>query len=261
MQVYRGMDIGTAKPSAQERASVRHHMIDLVEPEATFSVADFRAAARSALKEEGAELVLIVGGSGLHFRSVVDHMTFRPTDPALRAQLEQTPNDELVDRLLESDPDAADLVDLSNPRRVLRALETLELAGLTPSAWAASEERRLYRDYVPELEFTGLAIDRADLDVNIHQRLKGMRAAGLFEEVKALADRLGPTAAQAVGYRQLLPAVAGRVGLDDAFAEIERATMALVKRQRTFFRRDPRLDWLDGSRPDLVAAVLERAKP
>lgn len=252
MQVYRGMDIGTAKPTLEERRRVPHHMIDVADPAEPFTVADFRRLARAALAGTGADTVLIVGGSGLHFRSVVDPMTFAPSDPGVRAEVESEEIGALVAELVGADPAAGDHVDLSNPRRVIRAVEALRLSGGTPSQRAASDSRRRYARYDPELPFRAVALDREDLEQRVKARLHTMRSAGLLAEVEELAPRLGPTASLAVGYRQLLPVVSGRTPAEAGFAEAERATMRLVKRQRTFFRRDPRLTWIDGDSPELV---------
>jgi tRNA dimethylallyltransferase len=259
MQVYRGMDIGTAKPTDEERARVRHHMIDIADPEEDFNVAEFRAAARRALASEKAGVVFVVGGSGLHFRSVVDPMTFRPTDPGLRKELEATGLEDLVEELVEADPDAGAVIDISNPRRVLRSVEVLRITGSTPSEWSADEAQSGYQEYRPELEFVGFGLDRHDPGPAISHRLGEMRRAGFLEEVVALAPRLGRTASQAVGYRQLLDVVGGRSTVDEGFAAAERATMALLKRQRTFFRRDPRLQWLDADEADLASVVIDEA--
>lgn len=257
MQVYRGMDIGTAKPTEKERNRVRHHMIDVADPADPFTVADFRRLARAALAETAADTVLIVGGSGLHFRSVVDPMTFAPSDPEVRADVEAQDLGSLVAEMLAADPDAGDHVDLANPRRVIRAVETLRISGQTPTHLAASEARRRYARYEPELAFQAVALDREDLEEQIGRRLQEMAAAGFLAEVEELAPRLGPTASLAVGYRQLLPVVRGEKSLEAGLEDAERATMRLVKRQRTFFRRDPRLTWIDTDRPDPIGSVLE----
>lgn len=257
MQVYRGMDIGTAKPTQEERNRVRHHMIDVADPADPFTVADFRRLARAALAETDADPVLIVGGSGLHFRSVVDPMTFAPSDPEVRADVEAQEVGSLVAEMLVADPGAGDHVDLANPRRVIRAVETLRISGQTPTQLAASEARRRYARYEPELAFRAVVLDREDLEERIGRRLQEMAAAGFLAEVEELAPRLGPTASLAVGYRQLLPVVRGEKSLEAGLEDAERATMRLVKRQRTFFRRDPRLTWIDTDRPDPMGSVLE----
>jgi tRNA dimethylallyltransferase len=256
MQVYRGMDIGTAKPSPEEQRRVRHHMIDIVDPEQVYTVAQFRRAARLALRESSAEKVLVVGGSGLHFRSVIDPMTFRASDPWVREQVASEDLDALVAELLDADPDAGAHVDLANPRRVVRSVETLRISGLTPSALAATEERRRFSAYEPELDFVGVALDRADLDERVGRRLADMRRRGFMEEVERLAPRLGPTASLAVGYQQLLRVVRGEMSVDEGFEAAEHATMRLVKHQRTYFRRDPRLRWFETNSPHLLTEVM-----
>lgn len=259
MQVYRGMDIGTAKPTLEERSRVPHHMIDVASPEETYTVARFRREARDALERTKAPVVLIVGGSGLHFRSVVDPMRFRPSDPRVRAELEAIPTDELVAALLMADPDAGAVVDLKNRRRVLRAVETWRIAGIPPTDWARAPESEEYGEYRADVEFAGIALDRINIEEAIRRRLQQMRTAGFLAEVESLASRLGPTASQAIGYRELLPVVEGGLGEEEGFAEAERATLRLVKRQRTFFGRDPRLRWFDAGEPDLVQAVMKEA--
>lgn len=259
MQVYRGMDIGTAKPTPADRRAVPHHMIDVADPRDTYTVAEFRDAARRALASTTAGVVLVVGGSGLHFRAVVDPMSTAPHDPEVRAEIESTAHERLVEELVAADPDARHHVDLDNPRRVQRAVEANRIDGLTPSQRAAAEERRRWEAYEPELRFTGIGVDRADSERAVAARLDRMRRDGLLDEVRQLAPRLGRTASQAVGYRQLLPVVEGVVAPDEGFREAERATMQLVKRQRTYFRRDPRLSWFDAQRRDLVDAVLAEA--
>lgn len=260
MQVYRGMDIGTAKPSSEEQRIVRHHMVDLVEPEETYTVAQFRHDARAALAASQSPVLLIVGGSGLHFRSVVDPMTFRPSDPSVRAEVDAADSADLVDELLTADPEAAVHVDLANPRRVRKAVEALRVAGMTPTGWAGSTERQRYDSYLPELEFVGFAIDRPDIAGAVGERLDDMRRRGFLAEVERLMPHLGPTASQAVGYSQLLDVVEGRISEAEGFLEVRRATMRLVKRQRTFFRRDPRLRWFDPSTKDVLEHVLKEAR-
>ncbi|HLU52023.1 MAG TPA: tRNA (adenosine(37)-N6)-dimethylallyltransferase MiaA [Acidimicrobiia bacterium] len=260
MQVYRGMDIGTAKATLSDRELVRHHMIDIAEPEEPFTVARFRRVARQAIEQSSADVILIVGGSGLHFRSVVDPMVFRPFDPQVRAAIEQRTVEDLIGELEAADPDASRYIDFSNPRRVRRAVEALRVGGVTPSALAVTEEHRRFEEYRPELPFVGFGIDTEDIDQRVVDRLAAMRGAGFLEEVERLAPRLGPTAVQAVGYRQLLPVVRGELDVEAGFEDAARATLRLVKRQRTFFRRDPRLQWLDGNDESVVETVLREAR-
>lgn len=244
MQVYRGMDIGTAKPSTRQRAEVPHHMIDIVDPEDSFSVAEFRIMARRVLAGVGGP-ALIVGGSGLHFRAVVDPMSFAPTDPALRSDLEALPLGELTSELLAADPEAGGLVDLANTRRVVRAVEVLRLTGESPTVRAERDEGERVRRYVPEIEFTAVGLDPAGLlKTRVAGRVEGMRRRGLVEEVRGLLGRLGRTAASAVGYREVAAGLRGEISIDEAFSVVERNTMALARRQRTWFQRDPRIRWI-----------------
>ncbi len=244
MQVYRGMDIGTAKPTIIERQGVPHHLIDVVDPEDEFSVAEFRRLGRSVIDHARGPIV-ISGGSGLHFRALVDPMNFAPTDGDLRAELEATELDDLVGELTAADPEALLHVDLANKRRVVRAVEIYRLTGETPSARAASAEAEEVRKYVPEIEFTAVGVDPGGLtDARIERRLDLMRSGGLVAEVKGLRGRLGRTARSAVGYRELLDYLNGKTDLDAAFAEVVANTRKLARKQRTWFQRDPRIRWI-----------------
>jgi tRNA dimethylallyltransferase len=244
MQVYVGMDIGTAKPNLLERGSVPHHMIDIAAPDQEFSVADFRRIGRQTM--EGCESpLLITGGSGLHFRALVDSMSFAPTDPQLRAELEEATLEDLVAELNRSDPDADRHVDLANPRRVIRAVEILRLSGETPSQRATTAEAEDLRRYVPEIGFTAVGLDpEGALETRIEARLNEMRTGGLVEEVTGLRDCLGRTARSAVGYREILDALDGLSSIDEAFENAGRNTRKLARRQRTWFQRDPRIRWI-----------------
>ena len=246
MQAYRGMDIGTAKPSIGVRRRIRHHMIDIAEPEDEVTVGQYQALGRMVLRDEESlgHRVIICGGSGLHFRSLVDPLIFPPRDPVVRAELEAQPLARLVDRLLGADPHAGDVVDLANPRRVVRALEILELTGETPSVRSRSADAMDVAAYRAILPFVGIGIDPGSgLPPRIRQRFDTMLDRGLMEEVAALDGRLGVTASQAVGYKELLPTVRGEADADEAIDQAINATMGLAKRQRTYFRRDPRIAW------------------
>ncbi|MDQ3782482.1 MAG: tRNA (adenosine(37)-N6)-dimethylallyltransferase MiaA [Actinomycetota bacterium] len=261
MQVYRGMDIGTAKPDHAARARVTHHLIDLVEPETVFTVADYQTAGLDVLHRLATtgRPVILAGGSGLHLRSLVDPVNPAPTDPRLRADLEAAPLDSLVAELLQRDPDAGGVVDLANGRRVVRAVEILRLTGATPSGRAAAAERSRLDAYRPTRPFVAVGFDPGDaLAGRIDRRLAAMVDAGLLDEVAALRHRLGRTACQAVGYRQLLDVVDGTVPLGDGTAAARRATVGLARRQRTFFRRDPRIHWVPWD--DDVTVRLQRAR-
>ncbi len=262
MQVYRGMDIGTAKPDAEERRRVPHHLIDVADPEEHYSVSQFQQEGRRVLArlEERGTPALIVGGSGLHFRALVDPMEFPPTEAEVRRRLEDLPSDEAQAALLAADPRAGDSVDLDNPRRVVRALEIYELTGLTPSGRATRPEAEALARYESVVAFEAIGLDPGGaLAERVEARCDRMLELGLLEEVAALATRLGPTAGQAVGYKELLPVVSGEATLEEGRAEVIRATVALGRRQRTFFRRDPRIRWLPWREdPDeRLAAVVE----
>ena len=247
MQVFVGMDIGTAKPDPATRARYQYRMIDVAQPSEEYTVAEFQTAGTAILDEAvgPGKNVVIAGGSGLHFRSLVDPLVFPPTDPELRAELEALPARELKDELTAADPEAAGVVDVANPRRVLRAVEILRLTDATPSARAASAEAEAVRSYRAIRPFAAIGIDAGPaIGERIEQRFDAMLAAGLVAEVSGLAPKLGRTAKQAVGYRELLSVVEGRGRLTAARREAIRATASLAKRQRTFFRRDPRIRWI-----------------
>jgi tRNA dimethylallyltransferase len=244
MQVYRGMDVGTAKPTVIERRGIPHHMIDLVDPSVEFSVADFRRIGRETIAGiEGP--AMIVGGSGLHFRALVDPMSFAPTDLHMRSELENADRDDLVAELIRADPAAGDRVDLANRRRVVRAVEVHRLTGETPSSRAQSAEAEELRRYQPEIEFTAIGMDPGEmLDSRIEHRLDEMREGGLVEEVAGLRGRLGRTAASAVGYREILAHFDGEMSQTEAFKTVMANTRRLARRQRTWFQRDPRIRWV-----------------
>jgi len=247
MQVYRGMDVGTAKPSAAVRREVPHRMVDIVEPEEGYSVAEFQRDARVAVAEamRVGRPVVIVGGSGLHFRAVVDPLEFPPTDAALRAELESVAPGDLVAELVGADPEAGRHVDLANRRRVQRAVEVLRLTSRTPSARAETPAARAVHRYEPSLPFLAIGLDPGSgLERRVERRFDRMLDRGLLGEVVDLEPRLGPTARQAVGYKELLAHVRGDTELEAARRDAIRATLGLAKRQRTFFGRDGRIRWL-----------------
>jgi tRNA dimethylallyltransferase len=227
-----------------------------------YAVAEFQAAGTEMLEEievDGLNVV-IAGGSGLHFRSLVDPLEFPPTDVALRSELEAMTATALRDELVAADPAAGAVVDLANPRRVLRAVEILRLTGATPSERSASEEAEAIRSYRPIRPFSAIGIDPGSIiRGRIEQRFDQMLAAGLVEEVAALAPRLGRTARQAVGYRELLAVVEGDERLASARVEAIRATSSLAKRQRTYFGRDPRIRWIPWHHEasEMLAGALE----
>lgn len=255
MQVYRGMDIGTAKPSPDDRRRVQHHMIDVAEPSEQYSVAEFKQAAEHHL-DEAAAPVLIVGGSGLHFRSLVDPLDFPPTDAEVRRRLEGRTADQLRWSLLSADPSAGEHVDLENRRRVLRSVEILELTGRTPTERADSPEGRAVREYRARRPVVAVGVDPGSrLAGRVSRRFDEMLDEGLVSEVERLQDVWGPTASQAVGYREIARVVAGEWDMDEGRARAIDATTSLARRQRTYFRRDPRISWLEWEDdPALLAA-------
>lgn len=259
MQVYRDMDVGTAKPSQKDRSRVPHSMIDLVDPSMEYTVQEFQRQARSVI-DEAAGPVVLVGGSGLHMRAVIDPMEFLPTDPQLRRELEQSDSAALVVELLSVDPDSGQLVDLDNARRLIRAVEVLRLTGRTPTAISRDPSRRAITRYESSYPCRIIGLDPGDeLARRIDARLEAMIEQGLMEEVAGLVGRMGRTASKAVGYAQLAPVVEGEISLERGIEDTRRATIALARRQRSWFRRDPRVQWLDPLRDDSVATVMESA--
>ena len=245
MQVYRGLDIGTAKPSPAERAEVPVHLVDLADPDEDFSVAQFQAAALAALAaiEDRGHRALLVGGTGLYVRAVVDGLALPPQWPEVRAELEAEPDTAaLYRRLAGRDPVAAGRMTPSNRRRVVRALEVVVGSGRPFSSFGAG------LDVHPPTRFrmAGVWLPRPVISERIARRLAAMVHAGLVEEVAGLKARpggLSRTAAQALGYREVLRHLAGECTLDEAVAEAVRRTRAFARRQRMWFRRDPRITW------------------
>jgi tRNA dimethylallyltransferase len=244
MQVYRGMDIGTAKPSVIERRGIRHHMIDVVDPESEFSVAEFRRQGRAVMNSADSPLI-ITGGSGLHFRALVDPMSFAPTDPTLRSELEGSQLADLVAELKTADPEVGSHVDLANPRRVIRAVEILRLSGETPSKRATTAEAENLARYVSDFDFAAVGLDAGDAtETRIDVRLAEMRKSGMTDEVRGLVSRMGRTARGAVGYRELLSHLEGTSTEEEAYRLAAAGTKKLARKQRTWFRRDPRIRWI-----------------
>jgi tRNA dimethylallyltransferase len=263
MQLYRGMDIGTAKLTEDERDGVPHHLLDIWDVTQPASVAEYQRLARAAIDGILARgrLPLLVGGSGLYVRAALEEFEFPGTDPRLRERLEaelaRLGPAPLHARLRSVDPAAADRILPSNGRRIVRALEVVELTG-APFAAELPEPKPVY-------DAVQIGVDRepAELDERIALRVDRMWAAGLVDEVRRLAGRglrEGRTASRALGYQQVLRFLDGEWTEDEAHAETVRATRRFVRRQRSWFRRDPRIHWLDAARPDLVPAALELAR-
>lgn len=256
MQLYRGMDIGTAKLAPDARRGVVHHLLDVLDVTEPATVAQFQTQARKAIDDCLAREVppVVVGGSALYMRAVLDEFTFPGTDAELRARLEaelgSIGSHELHRRLADRDPDAAEAILPSNGRRIVRALEVIELTG------------RPYAATLPAMEYhyetavqIGLDVPRGELDRRIEQRVDRMWDAGLVDEVAALERaglREGRTASRALGYAQVLRHLAGEVTEQEARDEVVRATRRFARRQDAWFRKDPRIRWVPYDAPDLL---------
>ncbi|PFG16569.1 tRNA dimethylallyltransferase [Propionicimonas paludicola] len=260
MLVYRGMDIGTAKPSLAERAGVPHHLIDILEITEEASVARLQELARAAIADcRGRGVVpILVGGSALYVHAIVDEFSFPATDPVVRsrleAELEQLGNAELHARLAARAPEVAAGILPGNGRRIVRALEVLELTGSFSSQlpqWRYALE--------PVLQYA-LDVPRDELDARIGERVEAMWAAGLVAEVAELERRglrEGRTACRAIGYRQVLAFLAGECGEAEAKQAIVQVTRRFARKQLGWLRRDPRIVWLSPGRAAGEAIVSE----
>jgi tRNA dimethylallyltransferase len=259
MQLYRGMDIGTAKVTADEREGVPHHLLDVWDVTQTASVADYQQLGRACIDELLAREVtpILVGGSGLYLRAVLDRIEFPGTDPTVRAQLEADLDaagaPALHVRLAAVDPAAASAIAPENGRKIVRALEVIAVTG-RPFTAALPAYDDPYYDAVQ----VGLDLPTAALDLRIGKRVEHMVASGFLEEVRSLDARglrEGVTASRALGYAQLLGVLDGFVTLDDAVAATAQATRRFVRRQRSWFRRDPRIHWLAHGPEALTGAI------
>ncbi|MGQ0678722.1 MAG: tRNA (adenosine(37)-N6)-dimethylallyltransferase MiaA [Actinomycetota bacterium] len=253
--VYRGMDIGTGKPAADDRAAVPHHLLDFLDPQQQLTVADFQRRGRAAVEEirlaGDASLAatgtpLLVGGSGLYFRAIVDPLEFPGTDPAVRSrlgeELEKVGALELHRRLEELDPQAAGRIHPANARRTVRALEVLEHTGRRFSSFRTGWDPRVS---IYPLKVAGLAPPLEVLDSRIDARVDRLIGQGWLEEVAGLAGRLSPTSARVLGYAQLLSHLSGTSSLEEAVVEIKRRTRKFARRQLRWFKADPRVHWFE----------------
>lgn len=262
MQLYAGMDVGTAKLTVAERRSVPHHLLDIWRVTRTANVAEYQTLARveaDRLLARGRPPVF-VGGSGLYLRGALDEFEFPGTDGVLRERLEaelaEVGSHALHRRLAVHDPRAAASILPSNGRRIVRALEVIELTGGLYTATLPE-----HTDHYPRTVHLGLDIDRPALDERIALRVERMWEAGFVQEVKDLVPeglRDGRTASLALGYAQVLRFLAGEWTEEQAKEETVRATKRFARRQDSWFRRDPRVHWLRFDRPDLVEAALDR---
>jgi tRNA dimethylallyltransferase len=246
--VYRGMDIGTAKPTDAERARVPHHMIDVLDPTEECTVAWFQQAARRAIAQiiANAKIPLLVGGSGLYFRAVVDPLEFPPTDPEVRAEIEARYRDDPPGAhavLSALDPAAAARIEQGNLRRSVRALEVITLTGHAFSGWRRAWGA--YRSIYPGLRVAGLSLPRDELSSRLDTRVDGMVAHGLVDECRALlAHNLSSTARQAIGYAEMFDHLEGRCDLGEAVARTKARTRQYAARQQRWFAADPRVRWM-----------------
>lgn len=241
MQIYRGMDIGTAKPTPQERAAVPHHLIDAADPDTPFSCADYAVLARAAIADiqSRGRLPILVGGTGLYLESAVWNRTLESPggDPALRARLESRPAGENYARLAELDPDSAAAIHPNNRGRVIRALEIVLTTGIPKSEW----DRRS-RENAPGYDTRILVLTASDREVlyrRIDARVDRMMEQGLADEARRLRLNPGSTAGQAIGYKELNEWLEGRESLQTAVDRIKQASRNYAKRQITWFKRYP----------------------
>ena len=261
-QMYRGMDIGTAKPTADEQAAVPHHLLDIIDPDEAMSVARFQQVARATIHDLQSRGIrpILVGGSGLYARAAIDDISFPGTDPDVRRRLEERERSEgagaLFDELRAKDPQAASRMDPHNPRRTIRALEVIEVTG---RPYSASLPR--YRYVIASVQI-GLDLPREELDQRIDIRTKQMLEGGFIEEVERIRPHLGATAGRALGYQQVIDYLDGLCDLDDTFRDIAQKTKRLARKQMGWFGRDPRIHWLHALNPRLVdnaMAVIDHA--
>lgn len=259
MQLYRGMDIGTAKLQPSDRAGVPHHLLDIWDVTKSASASEYQELARAAIGEirSRGRVPVLVGGSGLYVRAAIDNLTFPGTDPQLRDRLEgelaQIGPAALHARLTSLDPAAAAAILPGNGRRIVRALEVVELSGQPFSATLPGYES------VYETIQIGLGAPRPELDRRISERVGRIWQAGFVEEVRGLAGaglRDGRTASRALGYAQVLRYLAGEWSQEQAAAETVRATRRFARRQESWFRRDPRISWFPAGDPDLLGQAL-----
>ena len=250
MQLYRGMDIGTAKIPLVERAGIAHHMLDILEVTETANVSDYQSQARTLISEIHArgKRVVMVGGTGLFIKAVLEDMKFPPSDPSVRSQLEaqeaQIGTPAMFAKLLALAPHAAQYLEPNNTRRVLRALEVLEITGQPPKTTLDSLPQ-----IVPSVR-VGLTRDREENYERINRRVQQMLEQGLISEVESLIRvglRQGVTAQKALGYAQVLEMIDGEFEQDELGARIMIATRRYSRRQESWFRRDNRISWMNAN--------------
>ena len=262
MQLYRGMDIGTAKLKVAERRNIAHHMLDVLDVTEDSTVAWYQEHARSAIAEIHSRGLhaIIVGGTGLYIKAILDDLNFPDTDPQVRANLEKLGEEfgahYLFERLQELDPAAALAIDRANIRRIIRALEVIEITGKPFTANLPREDSSRFPD---ALQF-GLVMDREHLRDRIDLRVDRMWQEGFVAEVDQLITegiRRGTTAQRALGYSQILAMRDGKLSEDEAKEETKRASRQYARRQETWFSRDRRIQWVATHQPRLET-ILEK---
>lgn len=260
MQLYRGMDIGTAKLSLEQREGIPHHLIDVLDVTQDASVAEYQGWARAKIDDllKQGKNVVVVGGTGLYIKAILDELNFPDTDPVVRARLsieaQQVGIDEMHARLAKLDPAAAAAIPKENVRRVVRALEVIEITGAPftanlPKAGAS---------YYPDAKQFGVVMQRDDLKERIDWRVDAMWENGFVEEVRSLIDKgitSAKTARAALGYSQIITFLEGAVSEEEAKEETKRATRAYARRQETWFSRDERITWLKGDTSERLDAI------
>lgn len=259
MQLYRGLDIGTAKLPIAERRGIPHHLLDVLHVTEEASVASYQRDSRSVIAQIQAagRIPILVGGSGLYARAALDRLEIPPTDPVVRASyaelLEQIGVERLYALLRQRDPAAAAAIEPRNGRRIVRALEVIELTG---RPFSATMPRR---EYVSPTVQIGLRLDRARLDARVDERVVRMWDRGLIDEVRSLVRqglRDGFTASRAIGYQQAIAQLDGDLTEDDAIAATQQATRRFVRRQESWFGADPRVTWLEAGAAGVIEAAL-----
>jgi tRNA dimethylallyltransferase len=262
MQLYRGMDIGTAKLTIAQRREIPHHLLDILSVKEDASVAQYQSLARAAIDEiqSRGKVAIVVGGTGLYIKSIIDEMNFPETDPVLRKKLEDEAEllgtAELYSRLRLLDPEAAAAIEPGNTRRIIRALEVIEVTGKPYSANLPSDTSIRF----PGALHIGLAMERSSLAPRIEARVHRMFDQGLVDEVRALVAQgllEGTTAQRAIGYAQAIALIDGEISQSQAIEETVVATRQYVRRQETWFKRDQRIQWIGEGEPRL-AFIEER---
>ena len=262
MQIYKGMDIGTAKLAPAERGGIEHHMLDILAVSQDSTVAWYQELARQSVTQihGRGKNAIIVGGTGLYIKSILDDLNFPDTDADVRQKLTEEAKEfgivQLFQRLEQLDPAAAAAIDRQNERRVIRALEVIEITGKPFTANLPREDSSLYPD---ALQF-GLVMDRAELGERVEARVDRMWETGFVDEVDRLIDEgitKATTARRALGYAQIIAMRSGEISEDLAIEETKRATRQYVRRQETWFSRDARINWISPTQPRLET-VLEK---